>query len=64
MAELHKESAKIYQFPRGGRPVSAARRDLGESAADAAALQTAKVVVGRGWYHEEAIQEDAPDTKK
>ena len=49
--DAHRTSAKIYQFPLGGRSGQAPR----------AAEQPAPrpCVIGSGWYHEAAIQEEA-----
>jgi hypothetical protein len=50
------ESAKILQFPAGGRSTLGGRRDDAKPAEQFAAPRIAKVV-GGAWYHEEAIQE-------
>jgi hypothetical protein len=55
---VHEGSAKIYQFPVGGRRgQTAARHEVTQVAAEAAATRLPKIVVGGSWYHEEAIQE-------
>ncbi|MGY3235550.1 hypothetical protein ACVMAJ_002440 [Bradyrhizobium sp. USDA 4448] len=46
-------SAKIYQFPAGGR-TALGRYRVAEPAA--AAPRTREVVGSSGWYHEEAIR--------
>jgi hypothetical protein len=50
-ASSYRESAKIYQFPTGGR------RDEAKPAAHLAASRVAMVASGSAWYHEEAVQE-------
>ena len=54
------ESAKIYQFPIGGRAALANRRD-GESKSpiDQTTPYVSEACSG-SWYHEEAIQESRP----
>lgn len=48
------KSAKIYQFPEGGR-AGLVKRDDAKAAAEAATHLN--IVVGGSWYHDEAIQE-------
>ena len=48
-------SAKIYQFPVGGRAGLSAGRGDGQLAADMATQRT--TVLGSAWYHEAAIEE-------
>lgn len=56
-------SARIYEFPRGGRAGLAARNGAERYDADLAALRAAPVSVGSSWYHEEAIRsEDKKNT--
>jgi hypothetical protein len=50
-------TARIYQFPEGGRAALASRRDEAKRAVEFAQARTAKVAVGDCWYHEEAIRE-------
>ncbi|GJD57913.1 DUF2735 domain-containing protein [Methylobacterium dankookense] len=50
--DFHRTSAKIYQFPVGGRAGQTQR----EAAAQPAPRSCA---IGSGWYHEAAIQEEA-----
>jgi hypothetical protein len=55
---VHEGSAKIYQFPVGGRRgQTAARHEVTQVGSEAAATRLPKIVVGGSWYHEEAIQE-------
>jgi hypothetical protein len=60
---LNQGSAKIYQFPVGGRSALAGRR-LGDTknATDlAAASRVNETICSGSWYHDEAIQEDKRD---
>ena len=52
---LRRESAKIYQFPTGGRAALGSRRDEAKLVENFAASRTAKVAPGGAWYHEEAV---------
>ena len=54
--DLHRHSARIYQFPAGGRSALGGRRDVAAPAEPFAVPQIAKTVSG-AWYHDEAIQE-------
>ncbi|WP_454628980.1 DUF2735 domain-containing protein [Bradyrhizobium cenepequi] len=58
---LNQESAKIYQFPVGGRAALGGRR-YGEtrSALELAASQVNKADCSGSWYHEAAIEESKP----
>jgi uncharacterized protein DUF2735 len=49
-------SARIYQFPAGGRFAATGQREATESSAIAAFPRDVKIVVGSAWYHDEAIQ--------
>jgi hypothetical protein len=62
---LNQGSARIYQFPAGGRSALGARRqDETRSAADLGPnlgpSRVSDVAVGGAWYHEAAIQESKP----
>jgi predicted trehalose synthase len=68
---LNHGSAKIYQFPVGGRSgVSGRHQDETKTAADLASSRASEVAVGGSrasevavggaWYHEAAIQESNP----
>lgn len=52
-----QESAKIYQFPAGGRSALGGRRHDVKPATDVAAPRVANAALGSAWYHEAAIQE-------
>ena len=54
---LNHGSAKIYQFPAGGRAAFGGRRlDEAKTSTDLAA-RVSEAAVGGSWYHEAAIQE-------
>jgi hypothetical protein len=62
---LNQGSARIYQFPVGGRSALGARRqDQTRSATDPGPnlgpARVSEVAVGGAWYHEAAIQESKP----
>lgn len=60
--KLHRESAKIYQFPEGGRAAMAGRRErVKPVVADGGPVRGVKIVMGKNWYHGEAILDDAED---
>jgi len=55
---LNHGSAKIYQFPPGGRAALGGRRhDETKSAADQGSPRVSEAAFGGSWYHEAAIQE-------
>jgi hypothetical protein len=55
---LNHGSARIYQFPVGGRSgLSGRHHDEAKTAADLASSRVSEVAVGGAWYHEAAIQE-------
>jgi len=58
-ANLNEGSARIYQFPRGGR-ASLASRDIGASVTTATAPPIQPAICSGSWYHDEAIQEAKP----
>jgi hypothetical protein len=58
-------SAKIYQFPAGGRAALGARRlEETEAAVDHGSLGVSEAACGGGWYHEAAIQESKPERER
>jgi uncharacterized protein DUF2735 len=60
-ASLNLGSARIYQFPVGGRSgLGEGRRDETKTATDIASSRVSEVAVGGAWYHEAAIQESKP----
>jgi len=60
-ASLSDGSAKIYQFPAGGR-AALGGRSYGEAKASSDE-NTPRVVCSGSWYHEEAIRESNPTFK-
>ncbi len=58
---LNQESARIYQFPAGGRSALGGRR-YGEAnaAGDHRSLPVNETICSGSWYHQEAIDEAKP----
>jgi hypothetical protein len=61
---LHRETAKIYQFPAGGRAAFNPGRRINQAAEAASSVRPSKVVYGGSWYHEAAIQDVDPARKR
>jgi hypothetical protein len=60
-SSLNHGSAKIYQFPPGGRAALGGRRhDETKSPADQATPHVNEAACSGSWYHEAAIQESKP----
>jgi hypothetical protein len=60
-SSLNHGSAKIYQFPLGGRAALGGRcHDETKAATDQAASQVNEVACSGAWYHDAAIQESKP----
>ncbi len=58
---LNHGSAKIYQFPVGGRSALAGRHhEEAKPATDLASSRVSEVSVGGAWYHDAAIQDSKP----
>jgi hypothetical protein len=58
---LNHGSAKIYQFPAGGRSALGGRRyEETKTVTDLASTPVNEAASGSGWYHEAAIQESKP----
>jgi hypothetical protein len=58
---LNHGSARIYQFPAGGRSATGGRRyEETRSVTDLASPRVSEAACGDGWYHEAAIQESKP----
>jgi hypothetical protein len=55
-ASFHHGSAKIYQFPVGGRARLAARQDS-KIAVDTNSQSVSEVACGGCWYHQAAIED-------
>lgn len=63
-APIHQGSAKIYQFPAGGRSALGGRSySETKSRIDQNTPRVNEVMCSGSWYHEEAIQEDNPSFK-
>jgi hypothetical protein len=62
---LNYGSAKIYQFPAGGRGALGGRRQEEEAkaAVDPGSLRVSEAASG-SWYHEAAIQESKPTRER
>jgi hypothetical protein len=55
---LKEGSAKIYQFPAGGRAALGGRRyEENKTVTELAATRVSNVAVGEAWYHDAAIQD-------
>jgi hypothetical protein len=55
---LNQGSARIYQFPAGGRAALGVRRgEETKTATDFATSRADQVACSDAWYHEAAIQE-------
>jgi hypothetical protein len=57
---LNHGSAKIYQFPAGGRAALVSRHEETKAATDPGSLRVSEAWCGSSWYHEAAIQESKP----
>jgi hypothetical protein len=62
---LSQGSAKIYQFPSGGRSALGGRRyENAKAVTDLASSRVSEVAVGGAWYHDDAIQESKPGRER
>ena len=59
-ASLNQGSAKIYQFPAGGRAALGGRRYGETKTTDIAPARAGDSACSGSWYHEAAIQETKP----
>jgi hypothetical protein len=59
---FEQATAKIYQFPVGGRAALAARQTGPKTAVDITTPRVNEASCGSGWYHEAAIEEEAKRT--
>jgi len=58
---LNQGSAKIYQFPAGGRAALSGRRyEESKTATDIVTSRADQAACSDSWYHEAAIQESRP----
>ena len=55
-ANLNQGSARIYQFPAGGR-AALGGRSYGEAKPVSETLRVNEAVCSGSWYHEDAIRE-------
>jgi hypothetical protein len=55
--DTHRQSAKIYDFPSGGRPKSSSAKALPQMAAPKL-MEVEEVEFGRCWYHDAAVDEE------
>ncbi|MCC7250526.1 DUF2735 domain-containing protein [Hyphomicrobium sp.] len=53
----NRETAKIYQFPPGGRAGVRIGRMVVKPLDEMQAAAATRAVIGGSWYHEEAIRE-------
>jgi len=58
-----KESAKIYQFPTGGRAALGGRSYADAKSTIQNAPRVNETVCSGSWYHEEAISQSVPGFK-
>jgi len=56
-SDFSQQSAKIYEFPAGGRKSVAPRRDEANRSSEPRVWRISAAVFGSAWYHEAAIQE-------
>jgi Protein of unknown function (DUF2735) len=57
----HQGSARIYQFPVGGRSALGGRSlDEIKTSTDLSSSRFSEATVGGAWYHDAAIQESKP----
>jgi hypothetical protein len=57
-ASLNQGSAKIYQFPAGGRAALGGRRyEETRTVTELASSRVSDVAIGGAWYHDAAIQD-------
>jgi hypothetical protein len=59
-ASLNQGTAKIYQFPAGGRASLGGRRYGETKTTDLASAFAGDSACSGSWYHEAAIQESTP----
>ena len=57
MTTTQRETAKIYDFPAGGR-ASRSARGSSKPEAHPPPAKLVKIEYGRGWYHEAAVEEE------
>ena len=57
------QTAKIYQFPIGGRAAAHGLRNDAHNNLERMARNVTPTACGDGWYHDAAIQQDAKRTR-
>ena len=57
---LNGGSAKIYQFPVGGRAAVGGRFQRENATSDLSSLRVSEAACDGSWYHEAAIRESKP----
>ena len=64
-SSLNQGSARIYQFPAGGRSALGGRR-FGErtQAVESTSPHVNEVASSSSWYHEAAIEEEKPEWQR
>jgi hypothetical protein len=64
-SSLNHGSARIYQFPAGGRAALGGRRhDETKPASDLGSPRVNEAACSGSWYHEAAIQESKPEWER
>jgi len=63
-SNTNRETAKIYQFPAGGRAALRTDRPLAKPVDEMQAAAASRAIIGGSWYHEEAIRETEPVGKQ
>jgi hypothetical protein len=62
---LNQGSARIYQFPAGGRAALGGRKhDETKPTADHGVSRVSEAAFGSGWYHDAAIQESETERNR
>lgn len=61
---FNQGSARIYQFPVGGRSGMAGHRHDESATSTVPVSRVSEAAVGGAWYHEAAIQESRPESRQ
>jgi hypothetical protein len=62
---FNQGSARIYQFPVGGRSgLGGRRQDEIKTPTDLSSSRVSQASVGGAWYHDAAIQESKPGRER
>ncbi|MCX7303299.1 MAG: DUF2735 domain-containing protein [Hyphomicrobiales bacterium] len=62
-ANSPRPSAQIISFPAGGRRSALILSNEAKFAAEVRSLRKLKIVAETGWYHQEAVEQAAPNRK-